>query len=198
MRFRFGSKQSKDARKPSAEGEERLVMKNPVEGKFIAYFPEEGSHAAYWKVSSSTGTTRVFGDRTDAVPDSALRQGETDDEWRMGMLVRDLQAMASDPETLIAAFGDGVPSVTDLVNDFLIRLEFLSSPEKKSSMTQEIWNRLRDLEARVRQIPYLDDPSLSTVGSLQGSSGWTGVARLAREVLEGMGYAIRHPRPRSM
>ena len=121
-------------------------MRNPAEGKFIMYFPEDGAHASYWKVSSSTGTTRVFGDRTDAVPDTAQRRGETDGEWRLRMLVRDLHAMASDPETLLAAFDARVHVIMDLVNDFLIRLEFLPGPEETGSITQEMaadWVPLR-------------------------------------------------------
>src|SRR2546426_12506788 len=119
MPFRFGLRRTKGEPRPKAEGEEGLAMKNPAEGKFIMYFPEDGAHAAYWKVSSSTGTTRVFGDRTDMVPDTSQRRGETDDEWRLRMLVRDVQAMASDPETFIAAYDARVPAATDLVNDFL-------------------------------------------------------------------------------
>src|SRR5437867_13122156 len=121
MPFRFGSRRTKGEPTPKAEGEKGLVMKSPAEGKFIMYFPEDGAHAGYWKVSSSTGTTRVFGDRTDAVPDTAQRRGETDGEWRLRMMVRNLRAMASDPETLLAAYDNRVNVITDLVNDFLIR-----------------------------------------------------------------------------
>src|SRR2546422_5567170 len=128
MSFRFGLSRTKGEPRPKAEGEEGLVMKNPAEGKFIMYFPEDGAHAAYWKVSSSTGTTRVFGDGTDAVPDTAQRRGETGGEWRLRMLVRDLHAMASDPKTLLAAYDNRVHAITDLVNDFLIRLEVLPGP----------------------------------------------------------------------
>jgi len=146
MPFRFGSRQDKGDPRPTAEGEEGLSMRNPAEGKFIMYFPEDGAHASYWKVSSSTGTTRVFGDRTDLVPDTAQRRDETDGEWRLRMLVRDLHAMASDPETLLAAFDARVHVIMDLVNDFLIRLEFLPGPEETGSITQEMaadWVPLR-------------------------------------------------------
>lgn len=198
MPFRFGSRQNKEQRKPTAEEKEGLAMRNPAEGKFIMYFPEDGTHAAYWKVSSSTGTTRVFGDRTDTVPDTSQRRGETDNQWRLRMLVRDIQAMASDPETFIAAYDARVPAVTDLVNDFLIRLEFMSSALEKGAITQETWSRLRVIEARVKQIPDLNDASLSKLGSLRDRSDWTEVASLAREVLESSGYVLEPPPPRSM
>src|SRR6266508_2660146 len=198
MPFRFGSKQAKGEPRPKAKGEEGLDMKHPAEGKFIMYFPEGGAHAAYWKVSSSAGTTRVFGDRTDAVPDTAKRRGETDGEWRRRMLVRDLHAMASDPETLLAAYDARVHVITDLVNDFLTRLEFLPGPAEKGSITQEMGSRLSAIKVNVSQIPDLNDPSFSTLGGLRGRSNWTQVAMLAREVLAGLGYALEPPPPRSM
>jgi len=173
-------------------------MRNPAEGKYIMYFPEDGAHAAYWKVSSSSGTTRVFGDRTDFVPDTAYRPGETDGEWRLRMLVRDLHAMASDPETLLAAYDARVHVIMALVNDFLIRLEFLPGPAEKGSITRDIGSRLSAIKTRVSQIPDLNDPSLSTLGGLRGYSDWKEVATLARGVLASLDYALEPPPPRSM
>src|SRR3990170_5563910 len=109
--------------KAPADVPEDLLLKKPEEGKFIAHFPEDEHHPAYWKVSSATGTTRVFGEGSLQVPDSAMHSGETDVDWRVRMLQRDLQALASDPETLMEAYDARVPIVYDLVNDFAIRLE---------------------------------------------------------------------------
>src|SRR5438445_13891052 len=56
----------------------------------------------------------------DCGPDSGMRPGETNTEWRLRSLLQDLQALAAEPETLLQAFSFPGPDYVadDLAEDF--------------------------------------------------------------------------------
>jgi len=50
------------------------------------------------------------------VPDSAIRPGESEAEWLLRMLLRDLQALAAESRIQIAAHTNFVPVADELAN----------------------------------------------------------------------------------
>lgn len=198
MPFRFLSRKAADKRTGPSD-DESLLMKNADEGKSIAYYPKGEHRSAYWKVSSAAGTSRVFPEDTLKVPDSAIRRGETDAEWRLRMLIRDLQALASDPDTLIAAYDARVPVVYELVNDFRTHLEWAAVRSVKGgAMTQEMWNTASAVDARLGEMPELENCTRWTAEGLRRSSIWGDARMLARKALTAMGRPLEPPPPRSM
>ena len=132
-------------------------------------------------------------------PESAQRPGETNTEWRLRMVLRDLQALAADPEVLIAAYPKGVPVADDLSNDLENRLLIAQDyVVKEGLVTQEMWDRIVRVDAKLEEMSNRYDMSLWTDDALRTRPEWVEVRRLAREALEAMGYDLEPPPPRSM
>lgn len=184
-------------RETSKESEE-LLMNNPTEGKLIAHYPKSRYHPAYWKVSSVAGTTRVFASESLEVSDSATRHGETDTEWRLRLLLRDLQALASNPETLVAAYDARVPVVYEIVNDCRIHVEWASKAGKEGKLSEDTWNTARALDAKLGELPDIDDTSQWTIEALRLSPAWQEIRLLAQDILAAMGRPLEPPAPMSM
>lgn len=198
MPFRLRSRRTDERRGAPSDAQESLLLRNPDEGKFIAYFPKTKQHPDYWKVSSAAGISRVFPSDTQKVPDSERREGETDARWRRRMLLRDLQALASDPDTLIAAYDGRVPVAYDLVNDFANRLEAAVMAVREGVMSQETWDAANSVATKFREMPDLDDSSRWTAEGLRRTVTWSDVRRLAQEAISVAGDALSPPTPRSM
>ena len=134
----------------------------------------------------------------EKVPDSAMRPGESNSEWRLRMLLRDLQALAADPEILIRAYDRDIPVADDLANDLQDRVELALRCVEDGLITQDMWERARDVDAMLEEMSRRHDSSLWTDEALRNRAEWSKVRRLARGALEAMGYDLEPPPPRSM
>ncbi len=134
----------------------------------------------------------------DTVPDSAMRPGETNTEWRLRLLLRDLQALAADPDTLIKAFDPRIPVADDLVNDFDAHLELAERCVEEGLISQEMLDTSRAVLKRISAMSDRHDPSLWTNDALRTRLEWFQVRELARGALKAMGYELESPPPRSM
>ena len=134
----------------------------------------------------------------DQVPDSAMRPGETKSEWRLRMLLRDLQALAADPEILVAAYDPRVPIADDLVNDFDARLELAASCVGEGLISNDASEKCRGILGKISEMTQRHEPALWTNEALLTRPEWLEVRKLAREALKAMGYGLEPPPPRSM
>ena len=136
----------------------------------------------------------------DWLPDTAMRSGESNTEWRFRMLLRDLQALAAEPEILLQAFSFPGPDYVadDLAEDFAFHVELAERCVQEGLISQEMWNHARAVDAKLEEMSKRHDPSLWTDEALRGGQDWVEVRRLAREALRVMGYDLEPPPPRSM
>ena len=134
----------------------------------------------------------------DKVPDSAMRPGETNTEWRLRMLLRDLQALAADAETLIAAYDIRVPVADDLANDFAHHVAIALQCVEENLISQEMWERARAVLAKLDEMSDRHDSSLWSNEALRTRSEWAEVRGLAKEALRAMGYHVEPPPSQSM
>jgi len=134
------------------------------------------------------------------VPDSGMRPGETNTEWRLRSLLRDLQAWAAEPEILLQAFSFPGPDYVadDLAEDFAFHVELAERCVQEGLISQEMWNHARAVDAKLEEMSKRHDPSLWTDEALRGGQDWVEVRRLAREALRVMGYDLEPPPPRPM
>jgi len=135
---------------------------------------------------------------TAPVPDSGRRKGETEAEYFLRLLLRDLQTFAADAETMIRAYDPRCGAADDLVNDYDIHLEWAEKAVREKLITVEMLEKARAVDAKVVEMTNIHDPSLWTDEGLRTRTEWTIIRRLAREALEAMGYDIEPPPPLSM
>jgi len=146
----------------------------------------------YEEIAKNTGPSY------DKVPDSAMRSGETHTEWRLRMLLRDLQALAADPETLIRAYDPRIPVADDLVNDFDAHLELAERCVEEGLIAKDMLDKSRVVLEKISEMSKRHDPSLWTNNALRTHPDWLEVRRRALEALRAMGYDFEPPPPRSM
>jgi hypothetical protein len=135
---------------------------------------------------------------TIVVPDTKRRPDESEAEWHMRMLLRDLQALASDAATLIKAYSGETPVADDLVNDLDSHLEFAAKCVQQGLISQEMLDYARAVHSKIDEMSERNDPSLWTNEALTTREEWASVRGLAREALRRMGYELEPPPPRSM
>ena len=135
---------------------------------------------------------------TVEVPDTKRRPNESETEWRLRMLLRDLQALASDAGTLIEAFSTETPIADDLVNDFDFHLELAPRCVEEGLISQEMFDSVRAVHRKIDEMSERHDQSLWTKDALETREEWASVRELAREALRRMGYELQPPPPKSM
>lgn len=132
------------------------------------------------------------------VPDASARPGESQAEWRLRMLLRDLQALASNAETLIAAHPNFIPAADDLANGFDHHLGLATMCVEEGLITEGMLSCARAVDAKLTELSDRHDESLWTKEALSKHEAWYEIKRLAAEALTAMGYELEPPPPRSM
>ena len=127
-----------------------------------------------------------------------MRPGETNSEWRLRMLLRDLQALAADPEILVAAYDPRVPIADDLINDFDAHLELAAARVGEGLISNDASEKCRAILGKISEMTQRHKPALWTNEALLTRPEWLEVRKLAREALKAMGYELEPPPPRSM
>jgi hypothetical protein len=132
------------------------------------------------------------------VPDTDARPGESPAEWNLRMLLKHLQALAADPETVLRAYPadcDVTETLADDFNEYLDRSERAVReglvPADYLEPAGLVGKQFSDMDGRV-------DPDLWTNEALRRKPEWAALRRLAAEALAAMGYDLEPPPPGSM
>ena len=135
-----------------------------------------------------------------AVPDSGMRPRETNTEWRLRSLLRDLQALAAEPETLLQAFSFPGPDYVadDLAEDFGFHVELAKRCVQEGLISEDMLERARAVLAKLDEMSGIRNAALWTDEALRTRPEWVEVRRLAREALRAMDYDLEPPPPLSM
>ncbi len=116
-------------------------------------------------------------------PDVTIRPNESETEWRLRMLLQNLQVLASDPETLIRAYPPMIPAADELVNDIDHHLELAERCVEEGLVSREALEKARKVDALISEMSGRHDPSLWTDQALRTREEWKEVRRMAREAL---------------
>jgi len=132
------------------------------------------------------------------VPDSELRPGETDTEWRLRMLLKHLQTLAADADTLLRAYPSRAHAVDEVVKDFSHYLGLAKKAADEGLISEEMIEKACAVEAHITEMSQKNNPKLWSDEALHKKYEWRAVRRLATEALEVMGYDLEPPPPGSM
>lgn len=134
-------------------------------------------------------------------PDSKMREGETQAEWRLRMLLRDLEALAADAETLMAAYAGvdrylGEMATDDLANDVDWHLELATLCVEQGLITEAMQDKVRVVDAKLFEMSDRHDESLWTNEALRTWQEWGGHPDAGRRGTEGLRIRPRAPSSR--
>jgi hypothetical protein len=119
------------------------------------------------------------------------RERETD--WRLRDILEDLQALATDAETLIKAFPPMIPAADEVANEFDDHLYFAERLVDEGLITREMMEHVRAVDRFLSEMSDRHDDSLWTDEALRTRKEWDEVRRLAREALAAMGCELEPP-----
>jgi hypothetical protein len=132
------------------------------------------------------------------VPDTGSRLGETSLEWSVRMLLKHLQALAADAETMLLAYPAKCAAIDELVNDFALYLESSKPLIKEGMVSHEYLDKAHRVDQKITEMSERHDPKLWTNDALRDNLEWEEVRRLAKEALAAMGYDLEPPPPGSL
>lgn len=132
------------------------------------------------------------------VPDTARRPDETNLEWALRMLLKHLQALAAEPDTMLLSYPSRAAAVDELVNDFAHYLECSKGVIEEGLVSDDYLDRARLVDNKITELSNRHDPKLWTDDALQTRQEWVEIRRLAKEALMAMGYDLEPPPRGSM
>src|SRR5213593_928270 len=96
------------------------------------------------------------------VPDTGMRPRETNTEWRLRSLLRDLQALAAEPETLLQAFSFPGPDYVadDHTKDFGFHVELAELCVKGGLISEDMLERARAVLAKLDEMSGMHNAAL--------------------------------------
>jgi hypothetical protein len=132
------------------------------------------------------------------VPDTGIRPNETNLEYLFRMLLKQLQTLAADTDTMLRAYPSNCAAIDELVSDFSHYLECTKELIEERLVEEEFFRGARVLENRIFELSERRDPKYWTDEALRHGPEWVEIRRLAKEALASMGYDLEPPPPRSM
>jgi hypothetical protein len=132
------------------------------------------------------------------VPDTERRPGEGHAEWNVRMLLKHLQALAAEPEVVLAAYPADCDVVEVLPDDFEEYLERCWWVVRDGLVPADFLDAARLVERQLAELYDRQDPTLWTREALRRRPEWAGLRRLAADALAAMGYDLEPPPPNSM
>jgi len=136
--------------------------------------------------------------RIQDVPDSGRRPDETDAEWVLRMLLKHLQTLAADPETLFLAYPAAADAVGELVTDFGHYLECSKVWVNEGIVTADYFEAAKLVEDKIDELSVRQNPKLWTEQALRNMKEWSVIRLLSEEALKKMGFGPAPPPPGSM
>ena len=133
-----------------------------------------------------------------SVPDSAARRGESPAKWGLRMLLRHLQALAADGDTLLRAYPSRAHAVDEVVNDFSSYLQMAKKAAEEGLVTNAMLDKARAVEDQITEMSKKSSPSLWNEQGLRKRREWVVVRQLSAEALKALGYDVEPPPPLSM
>ena len=124
-----------------------------------------------------------------------MPRSTSDAEYRLRLLLQDLQTLAAEPEILVLAYPPFIPAADELANEFEFHLGLASICVKEGLISQEMLDRAREVDSKLTEMSDKDDPSLWTNEDVATREDWRVVRRLAQEALTAMGYDLEPPPP---
>lgn len=165
---------------------------------------EFGIQESDWKVGLQIWDREVIAKGPDLkgavqdVPDTGAHPGENNLEWILRMLLKHLQALAADVETMLLAYPPGCGAVDELVNGFAHYLECSKAVVEEGLVGEGYLDKARLVDQKLTEMSDRHDPMLWTDDALRSKLEWVEVRRLAKEALTAMGYELEPPPPGSM
>jgi len=110
------------------------------------------------------------------------------------MLLRDLQALAAEPEDTINAYDPRCPVADDLAEDLCEHLRIVTETclEEGLITAQQLAN-IRLVDELLDRMSDRHDPELWTDEALRTRKEWSEVRALARKALASLGYDLEPP-----
>lgn len=150
-----------------------------------------------WDHEAIAKVPELKGDVQD-VPDAGLRADETNLEWALRMLLKHLQTLAADPDTMLLAYPPKASAVDELVNDFSHYLEYSKGVIAEGLVGEDYLDKARLVDDKITEVSDRHDPKYWTADALRTRQEWIEIRRLAKEALKAMGYDLEPPPRGSM
>jgi hypothetical protein len=114
------------------------------------------------------------------------------------MLLRHLQALAADGDTLLRAYPSRAHAVDEVVNDFSHYLQMAKKAVQEGLITDAMLDKARAVEAQITEMSKKSNTNIWSVQGLRTKREWAVVRQLSADALKAIGYDLEPPPPLSM
>jgi hypothetical protein len=132
------------------------------------------------------------------VPDTGARPGESTLEWALRMLVKHLQALAAEADTLLRAYPPNAAALDELVNDYDHYLNLSMRAVAEGFLCREYFDPAMGVNEKIDKMSGRRKAHLWTEDGLRQSLEWAALRQSAVEALRTMGFDLELPPPLSM